>query len=50
VITIRRATDRGRTTVGGHPLEAGGGAALSDEPAVVVAGRGDAEVMLFDLA
>jgi hypothetical protein len=41
---------RGSATVNGHALEAGDGAALSDEPAVVVAGRGDAEVMLFDLA
>ena len=41
---------RGSTTINGHPLEAGDGAALSDEPAVVVDGRGDAEVLLFDLA
>ena len=40
---------RGAATVNGHPLEAGDGAALSDEPAVVLQG-GDAELLLFDLA
>jgi redox-sensitive bicupin YhaK (pirin superfamily) len=41
---------RGSATVNGHSLEAGDGAALSDEPAVVVQGRGDAELLLFDMA
>ncbi len=41
---------RGSVSLGGRPLEAGDGAAFSDEPHVVVEGRGEAEVLLFDLA
>jgi quercetin 2,3-dioxygenase len=43
---------RGTATVNGHRLEAGDGAALSDEAAVELtgAGPGDAEVLVFDLA
>jgi redox-sensitive bicupin YhaK (pirin superfamily) len=41
---------RGSAAVNGHPLEAGDGAALSDEAAVVVKGGGDAELLVFDLA
>ena len=42
---------RGSVALDGHPLEAGDGAALSDEPAVRLEGRGgDAELLLFDLA
>jgi len=41
---------RGAVTLNGHALETGDGAALSDEVAVRLVGRGDAEVLLFDLA
>ncbi len=43
---------RGEVTVNGRILEAGDGAALSDEAAVKLAGAGagEAEVLLFDLA
>lgn len=41
---------RGAVALNGHALEAGDGAALSDEATVRLAGRGDAEVLLFDLA
>jgi hypothetical protein len=41
---------RGPVTVNGRPLGEGDAAALSDEPAVRLVGRGDAEVLLFDLA
>ena len=41
---------RGGITLNGHALEAGDGAALSEEPEIVVEGREDAEVLLFDLA
>jgi redox-sensitive bicupin YhaK (pirin superfamily) len=41
---------RGEATLDGQPLEEGDGAALSDEEAVRLVGRGDAEVLLFDLA
>ena len=40
---------RGAATLNGHALEVGDGAALTDEPAVWVGGRGDAELLLFDL-
>ena len=40
---------RGSASLNGRPLEAGDGAALSGEPEVRLAGRGDAEVLLFDL-
>jgi redox-sensitive bicupin YhaK (pirin superfamily) len=41
---------RGEVTVNGHRLKDGDGAALSDEAAVTIAGRGDGgEVLLFDL-
>jgi len=41
---------RGKATVNGQPLDAGDGAAISDEPRVDVEGRTDAEVLVFDLA
>jgi len=41
---------RGSLNLNGHSLEAGDGAALSSEPGVELEGRGDAEVLLFDLA
>ena len=40
---------RGSASLGSRPLEAGDGAALSGEPAVRLAGRGDAAVLVFDL-
>ena len=41
---------RGAITVNGTPLDQGDGAAISDEPVVTIAGREQAEVLLFDLA
>lgn len=41
---------RGSVTVNGRPLVAGDGAAISDEPRVELEGRGEAEVLVFDLA
>jgi redox-sensitive bicupin YhaK (pirin superfamily) len=41
---------RGAVALNGRPLGEGDSAALSDEPEVRLAGRGDAEVLLFDLA
>ncbi len=41
---------RGAATLNGHELEEGDGAAFSDEAQVHLVGRGDAEVLLFDLA
>jgi hypothetical protein len=41
---------RGSATLNGRPLDAGDGAALSDEPELRLAARPDAEVLLFDLA
>lgn len=41
---------RGTVAVNGHRLQAGDGAALSDEPAVVLAAVEPAEVLVFDLA
>jgi redox-sensitive bicupin YhaK (pirin superfamily) len=41
---------RGAVTLNGRALGEGDGAALTDEPAVRLVGRGDAEVLLFDLA
>jgi redox-sensitive bicupin YhaK (pirin superfamily) len=41
---------RGRCTLNGVALEAGDGAALSDERSLHVTGVGDAELLLFDLA
>lgn len=40
---------RGAVTVNGRPLEAGDGAALSDEPEARIAASEAAEVLLFDL-
>jgi redox-sensitive bicupin YhaK (pirin superfamily) len=40
---------RGRVALDGRDLDEGDGAALSAETAVRLAGRGDAEVLLFDL-
>ena len=40
---------RGDVALGGQDLGAGDGAALSGEPAVTLVGRGDAEVLVFDL-
>jgi hypothetical protein len=40
---------RGSASLNGHPLEAGDGAAATDEPELRIAGRGDAEVLVFDL-
>jgi quercetin 2,3-dioxygenase len=41
---------RGRAEVAGKPLEAGDAAAISDAPAVELAGDDGSEVLLFDLA
>jgi quercetin 2,3-dioxygenase len=41
---------RGAATVNGQPLQAGDGAAVSDEEALEIRGDGEAEVLLFDLA
>ncbi len=41
---------RGPVTLSGRPLAEGDSAALADEPEVRLVGRGDAEVLLFDLA
>jgi hypothetical protein len=40
---------RGRASVNGRPLGEGDGAALTDESEVRLTGRGDAEVLIFDL-
>ena len=40
---------RGAVTLNGHALEAGDGASLSEETRAHLLGRGDAEVLLFDL-
>ncbi|MGD0835573.1 MAG: pirin family protein [Polyangia bacterium] len=40
---------RGKARIGGHALEAGDGAALSDEPTVRVEGVDTSEVLVFDL-
>jgi hypothetical protein len=41
---------RGSVTLDGHALGEGDGAAVSEEAALHLVGRGDAEVLLFDLA
>jgi hypothetical protein len=41
---------RGAAALDGHALEEGDGAAVSEEPHVRLVGRGEAEVLLFDLA
>jgi redox-sensitive bicupin YhaK (pirin superfamily) len=41
---------KGSAAVNGRALEEGDGAAISDEPAVRLAGSGEGEVLLFDLA
>jgi len=41
---------RGPLLVNDHPLDAGDGAGLRDESALVLRARGDAEVLVFDLA
>ena len=41
---------RGSATLAGHALEAGDGASLSSEARVELEGRGDAELLVFDLA
>jgi len=41
---------RGAVTVNGRALEAGDGAGISEEDGVHLVGRGDAEILLFDLA
>jgi redox-sensitive bicupin YhaK (pirin superfamily) len=41
---------RGRCTLNGVALEAGDGAAVSEERSLRLAGAGDAELLLFDLA
>ncbi|HEY8503025.1 MAG TPA: pirin family protein [Gemmataceae bacterium] len=41
---------RGGAGLNGQPLEAGDGAAVSGEAGITLRGRGDAELMLFDLA
>jgi quercetin 2,3-dioxygenase len=41
---------RGSVAVNGHPLEEGDGAALTSEAEVALCGRGDAEVLVFDLS
>ena len=40
---------KGEVTVGGEHLSAGDGAAISDEPAIELAGRASGEILLFDL-
>ena len=40
---------RGKARINGHELEAGDGAALSDEPTVLVEGIAASEVLVFDL-
>jgi len=40
---------RGAVTLDGHALEEGDGAAVSEEASIHLVGRGDAEVLLFDL-
>jgi quercetin 2,3-dioxygenase len=39
----------GKARINGHELEAGDGAALSDEPTVRVEGVDASEVLVFDL-
>lgn len=41
---------RGKARINGHALEAGDGAALSDEPRVRIEGVAASEVLVFDLA
>jgi redox-sensitive bicupin YhaK (pirin superfamily) len=41
---------RGSVALNGHPLGQGDGAAVSEESAIVLAGRETAEVLLFDLS
>ena len=41
---------RGAVNLSGRPLDAGDGAALSDEPALEISATAPAEVLLFDLA
>jgi len=41
---------RGAVTLNGHALAEGDGAAVADEASIHLAGRSDAEVLLFDLA
>jgi len=41
---------RGSVTLDGHSLDEGDGLAVSEEAGVRLVGRGDAEIMLFDLA
>jgi quercetin 2,3-dioxygenase len=41
---------RGSVTLNGEPLDAGDGAAISEEKSLQLAGVNDAEVLLFDLA
>jgi quercetin 2,3-dioxygenase len=41
---------RGKAAVNGHALEAGDGAAASDEPRIDLEGRAESEVLVFDLA
>jgi hypothetical protein len=41
---------RGSVTLEGHSLDEGDGVAVSDEADLKLVGRGDAEVLLFDLA
>jgi len=41
---------RGRVNLNGQVLDAGDGAAISDEATVTVAGVADGEILLFDLA
>lgn len=41
---------RGKVLQGATPLDAGDGAAISDEPSLEIQATSDAEVMLFDLA
>jgi hypothetical protein len=41
---------RGAVTLGGRELETSYGAAVSEEDLLTIRARGDAEIMLFDLA
>jgi redox-sensitive bicupin YhaK (pirin superfamily) len=41
---------RGRVALNGIPLDAGDGAAASDEPSLTIEAATDSEIMLFDLA
>jgi quercetin 2,3-dioxygenase len=41
---------RGKASLNGRPLEAGDGAAVTDEPRLELEGTTESEVLVFDLA